>query len=168
MEIPQPVELVPGVMLRRAREDDVPDVVRLLANDQLGATRDGIQDEADRARYVAAFDAIDTDPGELLMVADRGGRIVATFQLSFLPGLARRGAWRSQVEAVRVADHERGTGLGTELMRWAVEESRRRGCTLVQLTSDRTREDAHRFYRRLGFADSHVGFKLRFETESQP
>jgi GNAT superfamily N-acetyltransferase len=97
------------------------------------------------------------------MVAERDGRIVGTFQLSFLPGLARRGAWRSQIEAVRVAQSERGSGLGTELMRWAINESQRRGSVVVQLTSDRSRSAAHRFYRRLGFVDSHVGMKLRLE-----
>src|SRR5690606_7674443 len=95
-----------------------------------------------------------------LVVADRGGRVVGTLQLSVIPGLSRHGTTRSIIEAVRVASSERGSGLGTTLIEWAVEESRRLGAHLVQLTSDSTRTDAHRFYERLGFVKSHVGFKL--------
>jgi GNAT superfamily N-acetyltransferase len=89
-----------------------------------------------------------------------GGAVVGTLQLTVIPGLARRGALRGQVEAVRVRSDQRGTGLGTRLMDWAIEESRRRGCALVQLTSDSSRVDAHRFYEGLGFVASHQGFKL--------
>jgi GNAT superfamily N-acetyltransferase len=148
------------VALRRARPDDVPAIVALIAADQLGATRDGVRDEADLAAYTAAFRAIDLDPAHLLLVADSGGEIVGTMQLSFLPGLARRGALRAQIEAVRVAPSTRGSGLGAAMMAWAIEEARRRGCALVQLTSDKSRTDAHRFYQRLGFAASHEGMKL--------
>lgn len=169
MEVDEPVEVAPGVVLRRAAATDLAAIVDLLAADQLGAARDGIRDEADRAAYLGAFRAIEADRAQLLMVAERDDRIVGTFQLTFLPGLARRGAWRSQLEAVRVAEPERGGGLGSALMHWAIEESRRRGCGLVQLTSDQARTDAHRFYRRLGFVDSHVGMKLRLGPElSQP
>ncbi|MDL5155215.1 GNAT family N-acetyltransferase [Actinomycetospora termitidis] len=115
----------------------------------------------DLADYERAFAAIDADPRHLLVVAtDRGGPVVGTLQLSFLPGLARRGAWRGQIEAVHVAASHRGLGLGGWMIRWAVDESRRRGCGLVQLTSAVERRDAHRFYERLGFTASHVGFKL--------
>jgi GNAT superfamily N-acetyltransferase len=138
----------------------VPAIVALIAADQLGATRDGVRDEADLAAYTAAFRAIDLDPAHLLLVADSGGEIVGTMQLSFLPGLARRGALRAQIEAVRVAPSTRGSGLGAAMMAWAIEEARRRGCALVQLTSDKSRTDAHRFYQRLGFAASHEGMKL--------
>jgi GNAT superfamily N-acetyltransferase len=167
MESIEPTAVAPGVVLRPATEADVPAVIALLAADQLGAARDGIRDETDRAAYLSAFRAIDADPSHLLLVAERDAEIVGTFQLSFLPGLARRGAWRSQIEGVRVAESERGSGLGTQLMRWAVEESRRRGCVLVQLTSDRGRTDAHRFYRRLGFVDSHVGMKLKLDSSAR-
>jgi len=148
------------VVLRTATEADVPAVVRLLAADQLGANRDGVRDEADLAAYVAAFRLIDADPAHLLMVGEQDGQIVGTFQLSFLPGLARRGALRAQVEAVRVAENQRGAGLGAAMMRWAIDEARRRGCALVQLTSDKVRADAHRFYAGLGFVASHEGMKL--------
>jgi GNAT superfamily N-acetyltransferase len=148
------------VALRRARLEDVPAIVALIAADQLGATRDGVRDEADLAAYTAAFRAIDADPAHVLVVADSAGEIVGTMQLSFLPGLARRGALRAQVEAVRVAKSTRGSGLGAVMMAWAIDEARRRGCALVQLTSDKSRTDAHRFYQRLGFAASHEGMKL--------
>jgi GNAT superfamily N-acetyltransferase len=146
--------------LRPARIDDVRAIVELLAADQLGATRDGADDDEGLEPYRRAFEAIDAAPAHLLIVAESGGEIVATMQLSFLPGLARRGALRAQIEAVRVRADQRGSGLGGELMIWAIEEARRRGCALVQLTSDKRRTDAHRFYARLGFVASHEGFKL--------
>lgn len=149
------------VLLRTAAEADVAAVVGLLAADQLGMSRDGVRDDGDLAAYTAAFRAIDADPSHLLVVAEKDGQIVGTFQLSFLPGLARRGALRAQVEAVRVADDQRGAGLGAAMMSWAIAEARRRGCALVQLTSDKTRTDAHRFYAGLGFVASHEGMKLR-------
>jgi GNAT superfamily N-acetyltransferase len=141
---------------RRATIDDVRAIVELLAADQLGASRDG----GDLEPYERAFQAIDADPAHLLVVAEEGGEVVATMQLSFLPGLARRGALRAQIEGVRVRSDQRGSGLGSELMAWAIDESRRRDCALVQLTSDKRRTDAHRFYERLGFVSSHEGFKL--------
>jgi GNAT superfamily N-acetyltransferase len=149
-----------AVVLRFATEADVAAIVELLAADQLGATRDGVRDEADLVAYRAAFHHIDADPAHLLLVAEHDGRVVGTFQLSFLPGLARRGALRAQIEAVRVAESQRGTGLGAAMMQWAIDEARRRGCALVQLTSDKARTDAHRFYARLGFVASHEGMKL--------
>jgi GNAT superfamily N-acetyltransferase len=150
-----------SVELREARKSDVAAIVALIAADQLGATRDGVRDEADLAVYEQAFEAIDADPAHILLVADSAGEVVGTMQLSFLPGLARRGALRAQIEAVRVAESERGSGLGAAMMEWAIEESRRRGCALVQLTSDKSRVDAHRFYERLGFVASHEGMKLK-------
>jgi len=152
------------VELREAQRADVPALVALIAADQLGATRDGVRDEADLAAYEQAFEAIDADPAHILIVAESSGVVVGTMQLSFLPGLARRGALRAQIEAVRVAESERGSGLGAAMMRWAIEESRRRGCALVQLTSDKSRADAHRFYERLGFVASHEGMKLKLRA----
>ena len=148
------------VLLRRAVADDVPVIVELLAADQLGATRDGLAGADDLEPYLRAFSDIDADPAHLLVVAVDDGSVVGTMQLSFLPGLARRGAMRAQLEAVRVhADHRNG-GLGAAMIGWAIEEARRRGCRLVQLTTDRARIDAHRFYERLGFVASHEGMKL--------
>lgn len=145
-----------GVLLREATADDVPAVVALLTDDPLGAGRES----ADLAPYRAAFAAVDADPAHLLVVAEDGGTVVGTLQLSFLPGLSRGGALRAQVEGVRVAAARRGTGLGAAMLGWVAEESRRRGCALVQLTTDTRRPDAHRFYERLGYVPSHVGMKL--------
>ena len=152
----------PPVTLRPAREQDVPAIVGLLAADQLGATRDGVRSGADLAAYLGAFRAIEADPAHLLLVAEADGAVVATMQLSYLPGLARRGAWRAQIEAVRVHQDYRGRGLGEAMIRWAIAEARQRGCSLVQLTTDKSRGAAHRFYERLGFVPSHEGMKLSF------
>lgn len=148
------------VALRRATSADVPALVALIAADQLGAARDGVHDPADLAAYAAAFEAIDADPAHILVVAESAGEVVGTMQLSFLPGLARRGALRAQIEAVRVGESARGGGLGAAMMGWAIDEARRRGCALVQLTTDKSRTGAHRFYQRLGFVASHDGMKL--------
>ncbi|MFF2805913.1 GNAT family N-acetyltransferase [Streptomyces sp. NPDC058000] len=142
--------------IRRATEADLPAIVAMLADDPLGATRESPDD---LTPYRAAFAALDADPNQHLVVADRGGRVVGTLQLTLIPGLSRRGATRTIVEAVRIHADERGAGLGTVLIEWAIAESRKLGCQLVQLTSDATRVDAHRFYERLGFDASHLGFK---------
>ncbi|RSN45069.1 GNAT family N-acetyltransferase [Amycolatopsis sp. WAC 04197] len=147
------------MIIRQARREDVAAIVGMLADDQIGSTRDSADD---LTPYLKAFEQIDADPAQLLIVADGGGEAVGTLQLSIIPGLARKGALRGQIEAVRVRSSHRGSGLGGELMRWAIDESRRRGCALVQLTSDVKREDAHRFYERLGFEATHTGFKLKF------
>ena len=161
MEILETLELgSSSVILRRAEAVDLPAIVDLIAADQLGATRDGVNTAEDLAAYQAAFAAIDRDPAHLLMVAQSGPGIVATMQLSFLPGLARRGALRAQIEAVRVHAAFRNRGLGAAMFTWAINESRRRHCALVQLTTDKSRTTAHRFYERLGFAASHEGMKL--------
>ena len=148
------------VVLRRAREDDLRAIVGLLADDYLGATRDPLPADGDLAPYQRAFGQIAADPAHLLVVGEADGEVVATIQLSFLPGLARRGALRAQVEAVRVRADFQGNGLGAAIMTWVIDESRRRGCALIQLSSDKTRTRAHRFYERLGFAASHKGMKL--------
>ena len=148
------------VTLREATAADVSAIVELLSADQLGVSRDGATTDEELQPYLHAMRAIEVDPSHLLVVADDGTDVVATMQLSFLPGLARRGALRSQIEAVRVRAHFRSKGLGTHLFSWAVTEARRRGCALVQLTTDKSRLDAHRFYERLGFVASHEGLKL--------
>jgi GNAT superfamily N-acetyltransferase len=145
------------LIIRSATEDDIGAIVHLLADDPLGRTRETTDD---LAPYEAAFARVAADLGQHLVVAERAGRIVGTLQLTVIPGLSRRGATRTIIEGVRVASSERGSGLGTTLLEWAVEQSRRLGVDLVQLTSDATRTDAHRFYERLGFVKSHVGFKL--------
>ena len=148
------------VVLRQAVVQDVPAIVKLLAADHIGSTRGGVSTDADLQPYLRAFEAINTDPAHLLLVATNDAQVLTTMQLSFLPGLARRGALRAQIEAVRVRQDYRGRGLGVALFEWAIEEARRRNCALVQLTTDKSRADAHRFYERLGFIASHEGLKL--------
>ena len=145
------------IEIRAARVEDLPAVVALLADDVLGAGRETPDDPAP---YLAAFGRLAADPNQLLVVAERAGVVIGTLQLSVVPGLSRRGRTRAIIEVVRVHRDERGSGFGAMLIDWAVAEAGRRGCSLVQLTSDRTRTDAHRFYERLGFTASHLGFKL--------
>ncbi|GAB7102967.1 GNAT family N-acetyltransferase [Streptomyces phaeofaciens JCM 4814] len=144
--------------IRAAAAADIPAIVGMLADDPLGAQRESPDD---LSPYIAALERLSADPNQRLVVAVREGRVVGTLQLTIVPGLSRRGATRSIIEGVRVHADERGSGLGTRFIEWAVEESRRENCQLVQLTSDSTRTDAHRFYERLGFEASHVGFKLQ-------
>ncbi|MEV4452153.1 MULTISPECIES: GNAT family N-acetyltransferase [Streptomyces] len=143
--------------IRPAASDDVPAIVAMLADDPLGAQRESPDD---LTPYLAALERLSADPNQHLVVAVREGRVVGTLQLTVLPGLSRKGSTRALIEGVRVHSDERGSGLGTRFIEWAIEESRRQGCQLVELTSDATRTDAHRFYERLGFTASHVGFKL--------
>ena len=144
---------------RDAELRDLSAIVALYADDVLGATREQ-PGEPLSPRYLEAFAEIDADPRHRLVVVEDDGAVVATLQLSFLPHLVRGGGERAQVEAVRVAASHRGSGLGRELVGWAVEQARERGCVLVQLTTDATRPDAHRFYESLGFTATHVGMKL--------
>ncbi len=148
--------------MREATFDDLPAIVALLADDENGALREDARLPLDPG-YVAAFDAIAALPNQELIVAEQDGRIVGTMQLSYLPGLSFRGRWRGQIEAVRIASALRGHGLGTAMIEWAVERCRARGCKMVQLTSKRTRLDAHRFYERMGWDKSHSGFKLMLD-----
>ncbi|MPY32708.1 GNAT family N-acetyltransferase [Streptomyces adustus] len=144
--------------IRPATTDDIPAIVAMLADDPLGARRESPED---LTPYRAALERLSADPNQHLMVAVREGRVIGTLQLTIVPGLSHKGATRSIIEGVRIHADERGSGLGTRFIQWAVDESRRLDCRLVQLTSDASRTDAHRFYERLGFTASHVGFKLR-------
>ncbi|MFF7388832.1 GNAT family N-acetyltransferase [Streptomyces scabiei] len=143
--------------IRPATEADVPEIVAMLADDPLGAQRESPDD---LAPYLTALGRLIDDPHQHVVVAVRQGRVVGTLQLTIVPGLSRRGSTRAIIEGVRVHADERGTGLGTQLIEWAIDSSRAEGCQLVQLTSDVTRTEAHRFYERLGFQATHVGFKL--------
>ncbi|MBO4209482.1 GNAT family N-acetyltransferase [Micromonospora echinofusca] len=147
------------VAFREARQSDVPAIVALLADDRLGAGREVVGEDVDAA-YWAAFDAIDADPRNVLVVADVDGDVVGTMQLTFIPSLTRRGGERAQIEGVRVRADRRGSGLGRTMITWAVDRARERGCGLVQLTTDKSRADALRFYSSLGFEASHEGMKL--------
>ncbi|MGF6230613.1 ribosomal protein S18 acetylase RimI-like enzyme [Inquilinus ginsengisoli] len=149
-------ERMMDVTMRAAEAADLPAILRLLADDPLGKNRETAVD----APYQAAFAAITADPNQEVMVAELDGRVVGCFQLSFIPGLSRRGAWRAQIESVRIDSALRGRGAGQAMMDWAIARARARGCALVQLTTDKRRPDAHRFYARLGFVASHEGMKL--------
>jgi ribosomal protein S18 acetylase RimI-like enzyme len=153
MTRPQPV-------FRRARREDLPALVRLLADDPLGATRETPADPLPPA-YAEAFDAIDCDPNQALVVVALPDREVAgVLQITFIPSLTHRGGWRAQIEGVRIASDLRDAGLGRQMFDWAIERARERDCHLVQLTSDKARPDAIRFYESLGFVASHEGLKL--------
>ena len=143
--------------IRRAQASDLAAIVALLRDDPLGSVREA----ADLSVYEDAFGAIDADPNQFLAVVDDGSdEVVGTMQLTLLPGLSRGGATRLQIEAVRIAAPTRGTGLGAAMVEWAHDYARSRGATLAQLTTDKTRGDAHRFYARLGYEATHEGLKL--------
>lgn len=147
------------VIFRSATETDVPAIVALLADDVIGAGREG-----ESGAYLTAFREVDADPRNHLVVADIDGEVAGTLQLTYIPGLSRMGTERAQIEAVRVTASHRGRGLGREMIAWAVEQARARGCGLVQLTSDKRRLDAIRFYESLGFKATHEGMKLQLTS----
>ena len=146
------------ITLRRAESKDLPSIIDLLADDPLGSTREGT--DVGYGPYEHAFEEISADPRQLVVVAVDEEEIVGTLQLTVIPGLSRRGARRAQIEGVRVSQRYRSRGLGAAMIQWAIAESASRQCVLVQLTSDKSRVDAHRFYERLGFAATHEGFKM--------
>ena len=148
-----------GLVIRDAVALDIPAIVAMLADDEKGRLREDVSGSLEPG-YMQAFAAIDADPNQRLLVAEQDGAVVGTFQLSFLPGLSYRGAWRGQIEAVRITRELRGQGLGREMIEWAISRCRERGCRMVQLTSHRSRERAHAFYERLGFEPNHLGMKL--------
>ena len=147
---------MPEPVLRQATAADIPAIVRLLPDDELGQSRES----GDERVYAAAFADIERDPNNMIFVIDMDGAVAGCAQLTIIRGLGRRAVTRGQIESVRVASSHRGQGLGRWFMQELIEAARRHGCGLVQLTSDRRRADAHRFYESLGFAASHIGFKL--------
>jgi GNAT superfamily N-acetyltransferase len=147
------------IAFRRAEAADLPAIVALLADDPLGRQRESPGSPLNSA-YVDAFQAISADPNQLLAVATEGDTVIGTLQISFIPGISRQGAWRGQIEAVRIAAARRNSGLGRQMFEWAIAQCKSRGCRLVQLTTNKERPDAHRFYEELGFVDSHIGYKL--------
>ncbi len=147
-----------GPSFRRAVRGDLEAIVAMLADDVLGATREDARLPLADV-YLDAFAAIEADQNQMLAVAEIDGRVVGALQISFLPGLSHKGAWRGQIESVRVAGDQRGTGVGQALIGWAVEQCAARGCALVQLTTSNSRTDARRFYERLGFEATHTGMK---------
>ena len=153
----------PGLSFRRARAADVPDIVRMLADDRLGATRERFEEPLPEA-YAQAFRAIDADTNNELVVAVQGDQIVGVLQLTFIPYLTYQGGWRALIEGVRVDSGARSHGVGKALLEWAIARARQRGCVMVQLTTDKSRTEARRFYEGLGFVASHEGMKLHFRT----
>lgn len=148
-----------GLTLREATIDDLPEIVRLLADDFLGQQREDLSEPLNE-NYVEAFREIDIDANNELIVAELDGKVIGTLQLTYTPSLSYRGSKRCTVESVRVDTSLRGKGIGKEMMLWAIERAKEKGCISMQLTSHNDREDAHRFYEQLGFAKSHVGMKL--------
>ena len=151
---------------RRATRDDLPAIVKLLADDPLGAKRETYSLPLAQS-YYDAFAAIERDQNnELVVVEDDERQILGVLQLTFIPNISHRGSWRALIEGVRVASHARSKGIGRQLFQWAIERARARGCHMLQLTSDKTRRDAIRFYEGLGFVASHEGMKLKIDTGS--
>jgi GNAT superfamily N-acetyltransferase len=150
---------MPDLIFRRATEADVPAIIRLLADDMLGSSREATGADS-YPQYLNAFHVIDADANQFLLVVDDGTGIVGTLQLTFIAGLARGGLKRGLVEAVRVASDRRGEKIGEAMFDWVLEKCRRESCGIVQLTTDKARTDAHRFYDRLGFEPSHIGYKM--------
>lgn len=147
-----------GLTLRDATKDDLPFIIGLSVGNMVVPTED-LPDEPFHPAYVAAFEAIVADRNQRLIVAELDGEPVGTLQITLVPGLLRLGMWRGLLESVHVVATRRNQGLGARMVRWALEECRRLGCGMVQLTSNKLRLDAHRFYERLGFEKSHEGFK---------
>ncbi|MFF5262169.1 GNAT family N-acetyltransferase [Actinomadura viridis] len=150
------------MIFREATRADLPDIVRLLADDPLGATRESPGAVIPEA-YFTAFDAIAKDPNNSVVVAEIDGTVAGTLQLTYIPGLTYTGGERAQIEGVRVASEQRGHGLGQALIGWAIDQARARGCRVVQLTTDRQRPASIRFYQKMGFRPSHMGMKYHLK-----
>lgn len=153
--------------VRPATAADLPAIVALLAEDRLGRSREDASLPLDQA-YLAGFAAITGSPDVELLVLEHHGSVIGCLQLTFIPGLSFKGAWRADVEGVRVLEGRRGSGLGRLLMKAAVARARARGCSMVQLTTHRSRAEAQRFYAGLGFVASHTGMKLMLDDGVVP
>jgi ribosomal protein S18 acetylase RimI-like enzyme len=151
-----------SVSIRRARRNDVPAIIAMLADDRLGNARERLDDPLPPS-YYQAFETVARNPNIQLVVAEDGeGAVVGCLQLCVLPGLSSQGASRGLIEDVRVASQCRSRGIGEQLVQWAIAEARARSCKLVELLTHNSRVDAQRFYERLGFQRSHVGMTVRF------
>jgi GNAT superfamily N-acetyltransferase len=147
------------VLFRLARRGDLPDIVRMLADDELGSQREKCEEPLPDS-YYAAFEQISRDVNHELIVAESNEMIIGTLHLMFLPSISYQGGLRAQVESVRVDRGSQNKGIGSEMMKWAIQRAKEKGAHIVQLTTHKSREDAHRFYERLGFKGSHLGMKL--------
>ena len=155
-----------NLVYRPARSADIPQLVAMLADDPLGASREGDPDNPER-EYLDAFDAIAGDPNNLLAVVEHGKELVGMLQLTFIPYLTHMGSWRCLIEGVRVKREFRSQGIGRMMFQWAIGQAEQRNCRLVQLTSNKQRPEAIRFYESLGFVPSHEGFKLELSIPGQ-
>lgn len=151
------------IAIRRADRDDVKAIVEIIADNPIGQKRESIGEDIDQ-RYYEAFDLINEDPKQILIVAEFEGNVVGTMQISFLVNMSVRGSKRALIEAMHVCSRYRNHGIGHYMMNWAISEAKARGCRIVQLTSNKERLDAHRFYKDLGFKATHEGFKLQLES----
>ena len=147
------------VLFRLATRADLPSIVRMLADDELGSQREKIEDPLPES-YYSAFGQINNDPNHELIVAERNGEVIGTLHLMFLPSVSFQGGLRAQVESVRVDKRFQSQGIGSQMMKWSMQRAKQRGAHVVQLTTHKSREAAHRFYERLGFKGSHLGMKL--------
>ena len=147
---------------RKAKKEDLVDIVKMLAQDKLGETREISSDPVDQS-YINAFEKIVEDSNQYLMVLELEEEVVGVFQLTFIPYLTYKGSSRAQVEGVRIRSDKRGLGLGEKMFLWAIEKARKEGAHLIQLTTDKKRPEAMRFYEKLGFVASHEGMKLHFK-----
>jgi GNAT superfamily N-acetyltransferase len=153
-----------NVTMRAAVQDDLPEIVRLLAADAVTGNRERYSDPL-LPSYEEAFREISQDPNNELIVADLNGAVIGTLQLTFIPNLTLRGGKRALVEAVFIDQQYRGQGIGKKLMQWAIERARQRNCRMIQLTTNKARHDAQRFYEALGFTGSHIGMKYKLNTD---
>ncbi len=151
-----------NLKFRQATLEDLPEIVRMLADDFLGATRERFETPLPES-YLKAFEEIEADKNNELIVAEKDGAIVGTLQITFTPSISFQGGKRATVESVRVDEKLRGQGIGKELMLWAIERAQRENCVALQLTTNAERKDAHRFYKNLGFKGSHLGMKLKLK-----
>jgi GNAT superfamily N-acetyltransferase len=149
----------PNIRFRLAKRADLPTIVRMLADDDLGKQRERYEDPLPET-YYSAFEQIDNDPNHELIVADRNGEVIGTLHLMYLPSISFQGGLRAQIESVRVDKRFQSQGIGSAMMGWSMQRARQRGAHVVQVTTHKTREDAHRFYDRLGFKGTHLGMKL--------
>ena len=155
-----------AIAFRRASRNDVPSIVRMLADDPIGAKREAYTSPLPESYYLA-FEAIDRDSNNELVVAEIEGKVIGVLQMTFIPYMTYQGSWRALIEGVRIASEARSSGIGRKLFEWAIERARQRRCRLLQLTSDKARPDAIRFYESLGFVASHEGMKLHLPPLSQ-
>ncbi|MEJ9227895.1 GNAT family N-acetyltransferase [Priestia aryabhattai] len=151
-----------GINFRIATEQDLDRIVEMLSDDELGKTRERYEQPLPES-YIAAFQAITSDPNNELVVAYQGNEVIGVQQITFVPYITYQGGWRATIEGVRTASSVRGKGIGTELIKWAIHRAKERGCHLIQLTTDKQRGDALRFYERLGFKPTHEGLKMKLE-----